>query len=210
MADTYTLEVQPRTIIGKQVKALRRQDLIPGVIYGAGKDPVHISCPRRPLEIVLQKAGGTHVIAVDVGGMTHNAIVREVQRDKIKRTVLHIDFLRVDLTKKLKTEVPLVFVGAPKLSAEMMIDHLVQMVEVECLPTDIPDHIEVNVVGLVKVGDQITIGDLPPINGVQILTDAHDVVVRIELQSTAPIEEEAAAGAAEPEVIEKGKKEEEA
>ncbi|HVO41827.1 MAG TPA: 50S ribosomal protein L25, partial [Aggregatilineales bacterium] len=213
MAESYTLEAQSRTVVGKQVKALRRQELVPGVIYGAGQDPVNISCPRRPLEIVLQKASGTHVIAVSVGDTLHNAIVREVQRDKIKRTILHVDFLRVDLTKKIKAVVPLVFVGEPKLAADLLLDHLLQSVEIESLPTDIPDHIDVNIANLAKSGDQITVGDLTSIENVQILSDSHDVIARIEMQAAEPVEEEVVevveGATAEPEVIEKGKKEEE-
>src|SRR5437868_912997 len=126
MAEQYSLDAQPRTVIGKQVKALRRQALVPAVIYGAGEGPINISCPYRPLEIALKKAGGRHLINVTVDGATHNAIVREVQRDKIKRTILHVDFMRVDLTKKLRTEVPLIVVGMPKLSAELQLTHNIQ------------------------------------------------------------------------------------
>ncbi len=121
MADVFSLEAQARTVIGKQVKALRRQDLIPAVIYGAGSQPIHVSCPRRPLEITLQKAGGTHLINVLVDGSTYTALAREVQRDKVRRTILHVDFLRVDLSKKLRTEVPVVFVGEPKLSSDLQL-----------------------------------------------------------------------------------------
>ncbi len=216
MAEQYSLEAQVRTVIGKQVKALRRQDLIPAVIYGAGGAPVHVSCPRRPLEIVLAKAGGTHLINVMVDGTTHNAIVREVQRDKVKRSILHVDFMRVDLTRKLRTEVPLVFMGEPKLASDLLLSHNVQSIEVECLPTDIPDHIEVNMTDLSQLGDQIAVGDLPPIANVTYMSDPHEVLVRVETQTTAEaLEEEEAAEAAaeaapaEPEVIEKGKKEEE-
>src|SRR5581483_1065025 len=213
MAEAYSLEAQARTVIGKQVKALRRQDLIPAVIYGAGGAPVHISCPRRPLEIVLQKAGGTNVINVVVDGAIHNALVREVQRDKIRRDILHVDFLRVDLTKKLRTEVPVVFVGTPKLASDVQMAHIIQSIEVESLPMDIPDRIEVNVEHLVALGDQVTVGDIPPIPNVTILSDPHEVLARIESLGAVEPEEEAAAeaavAAAEPEVIEKGKKEEE-
>src|SRR5215831_7484643 len=152
MAERYSLEAQPRTVVGKQVKALRRQDLVPAVIYGAGGQPINISCPRRPLEIVLQKASGTHLIEVSVDGSAHNALVREVQRDKVKRSIIHVDFLRVDLTKKIRTEVPLVLVNEAKLDADVMLSHLLQQVEVESLPTDIPDHIEVNLANLSKAG----------------------------------------------------------
>ena len=211
MADTYSLEAQQRTVIGKHVKKLRRQDLIPAVVYGAGGPPVHVTCPRRPLEITLKNAGGTHLINLSVEGTIHNVLVREVQRDPVKRSILHIDFLRVDLKKKLRTEIPVVFVGQPKLSSELQIQQNVQFVEVESLPTDIPEHIEVNIAGLLVQGDQITIADLPAIPNVEILSDPHEVLVRVEALA-AQTEEEVAAeavAAAEPEVVEKGKKEEE-
>ena len=106
MADVYSLEAQTRTVIGKQVKALRRQGLVPAVIYGVGAAPIHITVAYRPLEVLLQKASGTHLVNLLVDGTTHSILVREVQRDKIKRTIQHVDFLRVDLTKKIRTEVP--------------------------------------------------------------------------------------------------------
>src|SRR5579871_2992268 len=114
MAEQYSLEAQPRTVIGKHVEKLRRENLVPAIIYGAGEGNINISCVYRPLEIVLLKAGGTHLINVTVDGKTHNALVRAVQRDKIKRTILHVDFMRVDLTKKLRTDVPIIFKGEPK------------------------------------------------------------------------------------------------
>jgi large subunit ribosomal protein L25 len=199
-------------VTGKHVKALRRQDLVPAVIYGAGGPPVHISCPRRPLELTLQKAGGTHLVNVSLDGNTYTALTREVQRDKVKRTILHVDFLRVDLTKKLRTEVPVVFVGDPKLSADLQLTENVQTILVECLPTDIPDHIEVELSTLSALGDQITVGDLARIPDVEFLSDPNEVLVRVESlaaesEDTAPAAETAVP--AEPEVIEKGKKEEE-
>src|SRR5260370_12851807 len=143
MAEQYSLDAAQRTVIGKKVKAVRRDNLVPGVIYGAGGEAIHITCSYRPLEIALKKAGGTHLINVTVEGATHNALVREVQRDKIKRTILHVDFLRVDLKKKLRADVPLVIVGLPKLTSELQLTHNITSIEVECLPTTIPHHIQV-------------------------------------------------------------------
>jgi large subunit ribosomal protein L25 len=185
MAEVYSLEAQARTVIGKQVKALRRQDLIPAVIYGAGGVPVHISCPRRPLEIVLAKAGGTHLINVVVEGATHNALVREVQRDKVRRDILHVDFMRVDLTRKLRTEVPVVFVGEPKLTSDLLLTHNIQSIQVECLPMDIPDHIKVDTTNLTMLGAQVAVADLPRIPNVEYLTDPHEVLVRVDAQAAA-------------------------
>lgn len=211
MADTYSLEAQTRTVIGKQVNQLRQRDLIPAVIYGPDSVPIHVTCPRRALDIVLQKAGGTHLVVIKVEGKDHSTLVREVQRDKIKRLVLHVDFLQVDLTKKFRTEIPLVLVNLPKLGADLMFAQNLNTIEIECLPTNIPEHIEVNVSGLTTAGAKITIADLPRLEGVDFLSEPHDVVVRIESLAPAPEDEEGAAEGviAEPEVIEKGKKEEE-
>lgn len=215
MAEQYSLEVQPRTVIGKHVKYLRRENLVPGIIYGVGGDPVNVSCPYRALEIVLQKAGGTHLVNVTVEGSTHNALVRAVQRDKIKRTILHVDFLRVDLSRKRRTSVPLVFINAPKLASDLQLTHHVQSVEVESLPTEIPDHIDVDLSRLAAQGDQITAADLTVASGVEIVSDLHEALARVEAMVSSGTEEDLAAeettatAAAEPEVIEKGKKEEE-
>lgn len=212
MAEQYTLDAQPRTVIGKHVRKLRREQLVPAVIYGAGAGPVHVSCSYRPLEIVLQKAGGTHLINVVVDGQTHNALVREVQRDKVKRTILHVDFLRVDLSKKIRAEVPLHLVGEPRLGNDRQMTHNINSIEVECLPTDIPDHIDVEISGLTAIGAQITVGDLKGFENVAFLSDPHEVIARVDSLLAAGTDEDLAAetaGPAEPEVIEKGKKEEE-
>ncbi len=213
MADTYSLDVQNRHVTGKQVRQLRRDNLVPAVIYGAGGQALNISCPRRPLEILLSKAGGTHLVTLNVEGKAENALVREVQRHSIRRDLIHIDFLRVDLTKKLKTEVPLLLVGEPKLGADLTLAHYITQIEVECLPTDIPDHIEVSLANLTVAGDQVTVSDLPQIANVTYLAEPSDVIARLETASAPTAEDEAAdlaaAAAAEPEIAStKGKKEE--
>src|SRR5579871_6187340 len=193
MAEQYSLEAQPRTVIGKHVEKLRRENLVPAIIYGAGEGNINISCVYRPLEIVLLKAGGTHLVNVTVDGATHNALVRAVQRDKIKRTILHVDFLRVDLSRKRRTSVPLVFINAPKLASDLQLTHNVQSVEVESLPTDIPDHINVDLSHLAVQGDQVTAADLTVAQGVEIVSDAHEVLARIEAMASSGTEEDLAA-----------------
>lgn len=213
MAEAYVLDVSKRTVVGKQVSKLRRADLIPAIIYGAGGESVKLSCPRRPLETLLTKAGGTHVVSLDVEGTKESALVHVVSRDPIRRSLIHVDFLRVDLTKKLRVEVPLRFVGEPRLGADMTVAEYMTQVEVECLPMDIPDHIDINIENMKAVGETITVKDLPVFASVAYLADSHDVIVRIE--ATAASGEEVAeateaASAAEPELAKtKGKKEEE-
>jgi large subunit ribosomal protein L25 len=209
---TYTLEVEPRTVIGKQVKALRRADLVPAVIYGLDQKPLHVTCPRRALDTVLQQAGSTSLIHVSVGGgKALNTLVREVQRDKIKRLVMHVDFLQVDLTRKLRTEVQLNFVNLPKLVGDVMLSHNLLSISVECLPTNIPNRIDVDCSKLANADDKLTVADLPKLEGVEYIGDLNETVVRVESLEAAPEEEEAVAEGtlAEPELVERGKKEEE-
>ncbi|PJF36975.1 MAG: 50S ribosomal protein L25, partial [Candidatus Thermofonsia Clade 1 bacterium] len=87
MAETYTLEAELRTVIGKQVKQLRRADRVPAIVYGLGQ-ALPITCQQRDLETVLQKAGGTHLVRLTVNGQTYDTLVREVQRDVIRRDIL--------------------------------------------------------------------------------------------------------------------------
>lgn len=210
MAETYTLEAEPRTIIGKQVKQLRRADLVPAVIYGLG-EAIHITCQRRALETVLQKASGTHLVNITVGGSTHDTLVRAVQRDVIRRDILHVDFLKVDLSKTLRAEVSILLVNVPKLGADLMLAHPMVSVQVECLPTNIPDHIEVDASSLKALGAKLTVADLPAISGVEYLADAHEVIARVESLMGASAEEptDDSAIMPEPEVVERGKKQEE-
>jgi len=216
MADSYTLDVQQRTILGKQVRQLRRNNLIPAVVYGAGGQPLSISCPRRPLEILLSKAGGTHIVTLNIiDGQPQSALVREVHRHPIRRDLIHVDFLRVDLLRKLRAEVPLLFVGLPKLGVDLTLAQFMTVVEVECLPKDIPDHIEVNISGLASGGDHVTVADLPNFEGVTYVTDSSDVIVRLDFTTAnaADVAADAALAAAatpEPELAKpKGKKEDE-
>ena len=213
MSETFALDVETRIVKGKQVRQLRRDNLVPAVIYGAGGEALSVSCPRRPLEIMLGKAGGTHLVKLNVSGKPEDVLVRTVQRHPIRRSLIHVDFLRVDLTKTIKAEAPISFINEPKLAAELAFAHYITQIEVECLPGDIPDHIMVDLSNLRKAGDQITVGTLPTMKNVTYLADASDVIVRIESSTTsggAGAEVEVEAIVAEPEIsAAKGKKEEE-
>ncbi len=214
MAETFALDVQARHVVGKQVRQLRQTDLIPAVIYGAGGQALNVSCPRRPLEIMLSKAGGRHLVKLNIDGQEENVLVRAVQRHPVRRNLVHVDFLRVDLSKKLRTEIPLHLNNAVKLSLELTLAHYMTQIEVECLPSDIPDRIEVDLSQLKALGDQITVASLPTSASLSYLADPSDVIARIEASSSgADTEAEAAAEAAasaEPELAStKGKKEDE-
>jgi large subunit ribosomal protein L25 len=213
MAEAYILDVQHRTVRGKQVRRLRRENQVPAVVYGVGGEPVSISCPRRPLEILLAKAGATHVITLNVEGREEYTLVRDVQRDPIRLDIKHVDFLRIDLNKKLRTEVRITFVGNPKLGADLTLAQYLTQIQVECLPINIPDHIEVQIGHMAVAGQHVLVKDLPKLEGVVYIHDMSDVVVRLENLSGKTSDDPALAaapGTPEPELSKtKGKKEDE-
>jgi large subunit ribosomal protein L25 len=210
MMEEIVLTATRRNVIGKQVRALRREGKLPGVIYGHRFDPLAITMDLRDASRSLAGLAPSALVTVVVDGETHLSLVREKQRDKITGILKHVDFLAVSMKEKLRTKV---FVSLIGVAPAIKIYNAIQVagadeLEVECLPQDLPERIEVDLSGLNEVGDSIYIRDLHVSDKVKILTDPDTMVVLI----TAPELEEVAEGeelSAEPEVIEKGKKEEE-
>ncbi|MBZ0300883.1 MAG: 50S ribosomal protein L25 [Anaerolineae bacterium] len=186
MAD-YTIEAQARTVIGKQVRQLRNQGLVPAVVYGSLIDPVHIQIPYRPLEVTLMRAGGTHLIDIEVGGQTHTVLTRDVQRHVIRGSILHVDFLAVDVTQVITAEVFIQFTGeSPAVSTNQgMLMTGTSSLSIETLPTHIPDHISIDLSSLENLGDAIHVRDLNLGEGVTILNDPEELIARIVQPSAA-------------------------
>jgi large subunit ribosomal protein L25 len=204
------LKAQPRQVIGKQVRALRREGLLPAVIYGHHIEPIVVSLNFHDTSMLLPKVSSSQLVEVEVGGKKHTTLVRERQRHPVTGDLLHVDFQAVSLTEKLRVNVGLQFTG--EAPAVKMYDGIVvtslENLEVECLPGDLPSKLEVDLSALEQIGDAIYVRDIPLPPKVQVLVDLDQVVVVV----TAPISEAALAeeaAAVEPEVIEKGKKEEE-
>lgn len=212
MADNYTLDAQARSITGKKVSQLRNQGLVPAVVYGEAVQPVHVQIPYRALEVALMKAGGTHLITLSVEGQAHTVITRDVQRDILKGKITHVDFLAVSATTKLKTEVPVHFTGeAPAVALRVgVLNTVTPYVEVEALPADLIDHIDVDLSSLKMVGDAIHVRDLKLGDKVVAVTDEDTVIVAVGIIGAGAAEEpvEGEVTSAEPEVIQKGKIEE--
>lgn len=213
MAETYTIDAQARTITGKKVSQLRTQGLVPAVIYGTKIDPISVQIPYRALELTLLKAGGTHLIDVNVDGTAQTVLARSVQRDVIKGTILHVDFLAIDKSVKITTQVPVHFVGESPVATTKVgnIQHDLNTLHIEALPSDLIDHVDVDITSLANIGDTVHVKDLTLPKGVTVLEDAEAVVVRVAAPR-AVVEEETLdteGAAAEPEVISKGKSDEE-
>ena len=217
--DKVVLKASKRDVTGKQVSALRRAGKLPAVIYGRHTEPVNILLDARSAGISLSKIGSSSLVTVDVDGKEYAALVRERQRNHMKGTLIHVDFLAVSLTEKLKAEVRIELTGlslAVKDNDAVLVTGL-HTLSVECLPADLPDHVTVDISPLVKVGDSIHVRDITLGDKILILDNPDDMIVnatyaKIEVEAPVAVVEGAVlpeAEAAEPELsVERGKKEE--
>jgi large subunit ribosomal protein L25 len=217
--EKVVIKASKRDVRGKQVRALRQVGKLPGVIYGRHTEPVNITMDARSVGATLSKVGSSSLVTIDVDGKEYPVLVRERQRNYIKGNLIHVDFLAVSLTEKIKAEVRIELTGmslAVKDSDAVLVTGL-HTLSVECLPADLPEHITVDISPLVKVGDSIHVRDVSLGDKVRILTNEDDMIVNA---TYAKIEVEAPVAAvegvvvpevegAEPELsVERGKKEE--
>jgi len=182
------LDAKKRSVLGSKVKRLRREGWVPGVIYGHGFEPIPLQFDKFDLKSVLSQIGGSQLIniKVDDADGPEFALLREVQRDVITGDLLHVDFYRVMMTETITTEIPLLTTGESPVAEqkEGILLHGVSEIEVECLPGDLVDAIEVDLSELTEIGQAILVGDLAVPSGINILTDPDEVIARL-----VPLEE---------------------
>lgn len=205
-----TLKATARTATGtRQTRRLRQQGMIPGIIYGHKEEPVSFAIGAHDLTQALRH--GEHLIELDLDGQKGNYLIKEVQYDAFGAAVLHVDFTRVSLDESVEVTVPVILRGTPAGATEggVVMPGLAE-VEVRCLVTSIPEEIRVSVKDL-KVGDVLHVADLPPIEGVTVLEAPEAIIASCQMMAEEVVEAAAAEGEepAQPEVIGKGKKEEE-
>ena len=215
--ESNILEAQPRTPGNKNdARRVRAAGKVPAVLYGAGKDAASLAVdPRQVSRILNSKTGYNTIFDLTLdGGERTKAMIVDWQYEPIKGSLLHIDLKRIAMDQRLKVEVPIVLKGeAAGVKQEGgILEQLLREVEVECLPGDIPDSVEVDVSEL-TFGKVIRVSDLPHSDKLKFLTDenqpvAHVISIKEEVVAT-PEAAAAEAGAtpAEPEVIKKGKQE---
>jgi len=188
------LKVKKRTVLGKKVKKLGKEGLLPGNIYGKDVKSTAVEVPYKEFEKLFKEVGETGLIDVEVDGELRPVLIHNVQLDYVSHQPLHADFYQVNLKEKVKTMVPVIAIGEAKAVSEKLGLLLQQLgeIEVEALPEDLPENIEVNVESLSTVDEQITVGEIKAPKGVEILTDKEQVVVKIgELISKEAAEEAA-------------------
>jgi large subunit ribosomal protein L25 len=212
-----TLSAEVRTDRGKGVaRKLRAAGRVPGVVYGHGREPQSLSLVARDLDKLLsQIAAGSTVIELTLGRATTKTLIREIQRHPFKKQVLHIDFMELVAGEKVIVDIPLVFVGIPegvRLSGALL-EQIVHSIEVNVDPSNIPNHIDVDVTNL-AMGHSLHVRDLilPP--GLEVLTDEDTTICaviapRAVIEETPAAEADATTAVGEPELIRKTKEDDE-
>ena len=216
---TVNLDAEPRSEAGKGfARKLRSQGQIPAVIYGHGRDPQPLSLNARDLDKLLEHiVAESTVIEVKVGSDTSKTLIREIQRHPYKRQILHVDFQALVAGEKVVVNIPIVLMGVPegvRLGGGVL-DQTLRELEIKVDPSDIPNHLEVDVTNLI-IGDSLHVSDIPLPAGIEVMDDMEASVCVVAApravieEAAAPEAAEGEAGAvAEPEVIGRGKEDEE-
>ena len=214
--ERMTLNVQKREEKGKgAARSLRRSEMIPAILYrGGGSLPIKI--PKKEMAQFINTTAGNQIMVNlhFADGEDKLALIKDYQIDPTKREMLHADFFEVSLTEKVRVSVHVTTTGeAIGVKRDKgILQNLLREIEVECLPDKIPGHIKIDISGL-EIGQSFHVGDLNLGEDVKILTDSSEVLANIiapVVEEVAPVEEAVTPEVAEPEVIKKGKKEEEA
>jgi large subunit ribosomal protein L25 len=207
------VEAKPRQGGGKNdARRLRTTGMIPAVVYGAGQDSQAIAVdPKQMNRILRSESGHNSIFDLSLGGQTAKVMIVDWQYEPIKGNLIHIDLKRIALDKVMRVEVPIQLVGVPVgvKTQGGILDQVLREVEVECLPGDIPSHIDVDVTGL-GFGDVLRVADLPHSDKLKFLSDEDTTVahvVSIKEEAAPAVDALAAATPAEPEVVKKGKTE---
>ena len=223
MTDQIVIQAEKRTVKGKQVGALRREGILPGVIYGKiGKktmEPIMVQMNLHEASLIIRTLTGSSLVRIEVEGEQYPVVLREIQKDIIYGTLRHVDFMALDLTQKLQTAVPIELVGVAPASSNLaaVVVTGISELEIECLPQDMPERIEVDASVLVDMDSVILVKDLNLPDNIDVLTPEDEMIAGVTYVAIEEEPEEEAEGEladlledeAEPEVIEKGKQEEE-
>ncbi|KKR20487.1 MAG: 50S ribosomal protein L25 [Parcubacteria group bacterium GW2011_GWE2_39_37] len=202
MSEKIELQAQSRDAKKEKVNTVRAEGFIPAVIYGTGLPSLSIKVKESDFGKVFTKAGETNLIELTVDGKTERVLIYDVSKNPIKRKIESIDFIRVDMKKKITVEVPLVFVGEARAVKDLggFLVRNADHVEVECLPEDLINQIEVDVSLLKEIEDSVKMSDLKLPAGVE-LTSVSDEVLAIVIKQEVEAEEPVATAEtpAEPE-----------
>ena len=212
------INAEKRTTIGKKVKTLRRQGKLPAVIYGEEIASTAITLDHRETTRLFTTLTSSSLVTIVLDGKEHLALIHEKQIDFITRDLLHVDFRTVKIGEKLQAPVSIALEGVAPAIKEydcIVVTNLDQL-HVECLPKDLPERISVDISNLYEIGDSVLVKDIDPGDNVDVLNAPEDIVVVVvstaqmvdEIEEMEEGEVEVDEDVSEPEVIERGKREE--
>lgn len=191
---TYELAAEPREITGKASRKVRRQGLIPGVVYGHRVEPESVQVPRKEFEHVYLRAGSNTLVDLSVGesGKPRKVFIHDVQRNPVNHDPIHVDFMVVNLREEMTASIPIVLVGESPVVAkrEGLLLTQTEHVMVKALPMNIPPIIEVDISGLDEMDKAIHVSDLELPENVTLLTPTDELVAKIAELPIIPVEEE--------------------
>jgi large subunit ribosomal protein L25 len=194
------LKVEPRLVIGRQVKNLRKQGLVPGTVFGRDVKSTSIQAIDKDFARLFKEVGETGLIYLEITGENTQrpVLVKNLQYDPRTDKRIHVDFHQVNLKEKVTANVPVEFVGESDTVKQGLgsLNESIREIEVECLPTEIPEVFEIDISKLIEIGDSIKVSDLKVASDVEIKTDLESVIVSLsEIQEEevveAPVTEEA-------------------
>lgn len=198
MADT-DLKLSKRVVVGKKTRFLRRAGQTPAHLFGHGVESLALQCDTSEMQQVIARKGTTRLINVKVGGEkeARSIFIREIQRDALTGLLVHVDLYQVNKSEKIKVALPIIFTGtAPAMKQKNnIIEHIVNELDVESLPDDLPPQIEVDLSVLAEVNQSISVRDIKLKPGVTIVAPADQLIVKIS--QVAEEKEEVVAVAAE-------------
>jgi large subunit ribosomal protein L25 len=199
------LEASKRTVLGRHVRRLRAEGRVPGVVYGHQKDSEAVALDAGEFRKVFAKAGRTHLVDLVLeGGRPEKVLIKEVQKHPRHDGPQHVDLYRIDLKEKLQLEVPITIVGESPAVKQGDGDLLISLhaIRIECLPSDIPESIEVDVSGLNEIDDAVRVHDLQFPESVTVLTGPEEMIVKVQAHRVAEEPVAEAEGAEEGEAAE--------
>jgi large subunit ribosomal protein L25 len=199
MAEQVTLEIENRTVTGKQVRQLRRAGIVPANIYGHGRPSRAVQVNGLAFRKFLNAHGGNRVIQLQLNGAAEPALVRHIEREPKTGKIQHVDFMHVEMNEKLRARVTVHLVGeAPAVKTlRGVLLHLTDTIEVECLPNDLPESVEVDVSGLEELDVPVLVSDIKLPRNVTLLTDSAEQLAKVVATRAEPEPEAAATEAAE-------------
>jgi large subunit ribosomal protein L25 len=198
VAEDISLKLEERSVLGKQVRQLRRDGFIPAVIHDHGKPSIHVMGKFPDVYKVYRQAGRHHTIKLTVGSKTYTALIKTTAFEPRKHVLSHVVFGAVEANETVTAEIPIRLTDdIPAERASLLVIRHLESVEVEALPKDLPDEIIVDASPLVEVGDKISVSDIVAPSGVVIMTEPEHAIATVYEPSAVQAANDALAGEAE-------------